>query len=276
MPHVTVPNRTKYFRGSPQRLTIKHLKPTNTHTESLHGTDGQEKNPCDEARDYWENREGRWVRVHSIARRTLFDPMHDEQPFCQNLTERRRTTVRFLGQHSEMMIDDTWPQAGEMRSLWKGTTEFWTDDMPQDDTWEANRHHSHILPLFRSHLTRDTAAMFPSLQNTVTSTEHECRDPHLPAVSHTENAEEEGDAWFWCCQNYTACTAPTTTPPVPQNLNDRIPAKGCRRLLVRPRVKGTGKGNTCQLCGAIISDKGEITETNKAIQRKLVLSKEEK
>ena len=91
-----------------------------------------------------------------------------------------------------MMIDDTWPQAGEMRSLWKGTTEFWTNDMPQDDTWEPNRHHSHILPLFNSHLARDTAAMFPLLQKTVTSTEHECRDLHLPAVSHTENAEEEG------------------------------------------------------------------------------------
>ena len=85
-----------------------------TDTESLHGTDGQEKNPSDEARDYWENREGRWVRVHGIARRTLHDPMHDEQPFCQNLTERRRTTVRFLGQQSEMTIDDTWPQVSEM------------------------------------------------------------------------------------------------------------------------------------------------------------------
>ena len=90
------------------------------------------------------------------------------------------------------MIDDTWPQAGEMRSLWKGTTEFWTNDMPQDDTWEANRHHCHILPLFRSHLTRDTAAMFPLLQNPVASTENECRDPRLPVVSHTENAEEAG------------------------------------------------------------------------------------
>ena len=34
--------------------------------------------------------------------------------------------------------------------------------------------------------------MFPLLQNPVASTEHECRDPHLPAVSHTENAGEEG------------------------------------------------------------------------------------
>ena len=86
-----------------------------TGTESLHGTDGQKKNPCDEARDHWENRKGRWVRVHGIARRTLFDPKHDEQP------ERRRTTVRFLGQQCEMTID-TWPQVVEMRTLWKGTT----------------------------------------------------------------------------------------------------------------------------------------------------------
>ena len=78
------------------------LETDSTYTEFLHGTDGQEKNPCYEARDYWENSEGRW---------TLFDPMHDEQPFCHNLTERRRTTVKFLGQQSEMLIDDTWPQA---------------------------------------------------------------------------------------------------------------------------------------------------------------------
>ena len=57
---------------------------------------------------------------------------------------------------------------------------------------EPNRHHSHILPLFRSHLTRETAVMFPLFQNPVALTEHECRDPHLPVVSHTENAEEEG------------------------------------------------------------------------------------
>ena len=65
--------------------TSDHRAPEtdSTDTESLHGTDGQEKNPCDEARDYWENREGRWERVHGIARRTLFDPMHDEQPFAR-------------------------------------------------------------------------------------------------------------------------------------------------------------------------------------------------
>ena len=50
-------------------------------------------------------------------------------------------------------------------------------------------------------------------------------------------------------------------------VNDRIPAKGCRHLLAKPWTNGTGKGTTCQLCGAIISDKGEITGTSKSIRR---------
>ena len=59
------------------------------YTEFLYGTDGQEHNICGEARDHWENREGRWVRMHSIDSRTLFEPMHDEQLSCLNLTERK-------------------------------------------------------------------------------------------------------------------------------------------------------------------------------------------
>ena len=163
-----------------------------TDTESQYGTDVQEQNPCDETPDYWDNMEGRWVRVHGIARRTLFDPMHDEQPFCQDLTARRRTTIQFFGQQSEMTIDDTWPQTGEMRSLWKGTTEFWTRDMPQDDTWTPNRHHSDILPLFRNHLTRNAVAMSPSPVDRVVQAEHERRDSHLHAVPRTEDAEKKG------------------------------------------------------------------------------------
>ena len=63
--------------------------------------------------------------------------------------------------------------------------------MKQDDTWESNRHHSNIFPLFRNHLTRNAVAMFPLPPNPFASSEHECRDPHLPAVSHTEDAEEK-------------------------------------------------------------------------------------
>ena len=39
---------------------------------------------------------------------------------------------------------------------------------------------------------------------------------------------------------------------------------------------GTAKGNTCQLCGAIINDKGEITGTSKSTQRKLVSDEEKR
>ena len=184
MPLATARDRIKY---SPET--------DSTDTDSQYGTGGQEQNPCDGTRDLWENMEGRWVRVHGMARRTLFDPMHDEQPFCQDLTERRRTTVKFVGQQSEMTIDDTWPQKGEMRSLWKGTSEIWRRDMPQDVTWKPNRHHSHIIPLFRNHLTRNAVAMPHSLVNTVAQAECERRDSHLPAVSH--RGCRKGNAWFW-------------------------------------------------------------------------------
>ena len=158
-----------------------------------------------EARDYWENRKGRWVR-------------DDEQPFCQDLTERRRTTVRFLGQQSEVTIDDTWPRVGEMRSLWKGTTEFWTNDMPQDDTWEANRHHSHIIPFFRNHVTRNAVAMFPPPPNPVVSTERGCRDSRLPAVPHTEDAEEKGRRVVLEMSELSNVYSSHHDPPVPQSL----------------------------------------------------------
>ena len=84
-----------------------HSWTDSTDTEYLYGTDGQEKNTCDEARDYWEKQrrtmgESTWYRqtdnIRPNARRTAF---------CQDFTERRRTTVRFLGQQSEMTIDDT-------------------------------------------------------------------------------------------------------------------------------------------------------------------------
>ena len=202
--------------------------------------------------------------------------MHDEQPFCQDLAERRRTTVRFLGQQSEVTIDDTCPQAGEMRSLWKGITEYGTDDMPQDATWRPNRHHSNIILLFRNHVTRNAVAMFPPPPSPVISLSMGTEIPVCPLCHTPRMSVRKGDAWFWGCQNHPTCTAPTTTnPPVPQNLktlllkqqtqavNDKIPAKGCRHLLVKPWANGTGKGNTCQLCGAITNDKGEITGTSK-------------
>ena len=188
---VTVRDWTKYIRGSSPHLTTEHQTLTTPTQNPCMERMDQEKNPCDEARDNWETRKGRWVRVHGIARRTLFEPMHDEQPFCSNLTERRRTTVRFLGHRSEVTIDDTWPQAGEMRNLWKGITEFWTDDMSQDATWRPNRHHSNIIQLFRNHVTQNAVAMFPPPPSPVISIEHGYRDSRLSAVPHTENVEEK-------------------------------------------------------------------------------------
>ena len=178
-----------------------------------------------------------------------------------------------------MTIDDTWPQAGEMRSLWKGTTDFGTKDMPQDDTWKPNRHHSNILPLFRNHLTRNAVAMFPPPPNPVASTEHGCQDPHLPAVPHTEDAEEKGRrAVLGMSELSNVYSSHHDDPGASESqdaaavaaniaVNNRILAKGCRHLMVKPWANGTVKGNTCQLCGAIINDKGEITGTSKSIQK---------
>ena len=57
-----------------------------------------------------------------------------------------------------------------------------------------------------------------------------------------------------------------------QAVHDKIPAKGCRHLLVKTWANGTEKGTTCQLCGAIINDKGGITGTKKSIQRRLTIT----
>ena len=120
------------------------------------------------------------------------------------------------GQQSEMKIDDTWPQKGEMRIFWNSTTEIWTKDLSKDDTWQPNEHTSQQHFFFAFYLTRNAVAMFPLILNLVASTEHECRGPICP-LCHTPR--RKGDAWFCGCQNYPTCTIPTTwTPPVPLNL----------------------------------------------------------
>ena len=136
-----------YIRTSPQHLTGCHQTLFSPTLHLSMTRMGQETKPCDETRNFWENREGTmgestWYRTtgHYSTQCT------GEQPFCQDLTERRRTTVRFLGQQSEVTIDDTWPRVGEMRSLWKGTTEFWTNDMPQDDTWRTQQTSQQYTP----------------------------------------------------------------------------------------------------------------------------------
>ena len=125
--------------------------------------------------------------------------------------------------------------------------------------------------------------MPPSLVNIVALADHERRDSHLSVVSHTEDAEEKGRRVVLGLQELSnVYSTHFATHLVPQHLkmlrfkqqtqavNDRIRAKGCRHFLVKPWADGTGKGNTCQMCGAIISDKGEITGTSKTIQRRLM------
>ena len=115
------------------------------------------------------------------------------------------------------------------------------------------------------------------------------RFPFARCATHRGCLGGRGTRGFGVARIYPKCTAPTTTtPPVPQNLktlllkqqahavNERIPAKGCRHLLVKPLANGTGKGNKCQLRGVNINDKGEITGTSKSVQRKLVNDEEKR
>ena len=99
--------------------------------------------------------------------------------------------------NAERRLSNSWDNRARWRSLWKGTAEFLTRDMPQHDTWRPNRHHSNILPLFRNHLTRNAVAMPPSLVNPVAQAyKHERRDSHLSVVSHTRMPRRIGDVWF--------------------------------------------------------------------------------
>ena len=125
--------------------------------------------------------------------------------------------------------------------------------------------------------------MFPPPPSPIISVEHGYRDSRLSAVSHTENAKEKrrrvvlgmSELSNVCSPNHYEPSSTTESQDVllkqqTQAVNDRTPAKGCRHLPVNPWVNGTGKGNTCQLCGAVTNDKGEITGTSKSVQRKLV------
>ena len=73
--------------------------------------------------------------------------------------------------------------------------------MPQDDTWKPNRHHTNMQ-------TFDSCGLNMSGETLICPL---CRTLRMP--------RRKGDVWFWGCQNYPTCTAPTTaTPPVPLNL----------------------------------------------------------
>ena len=118
VPPATARDRTRYIRGSPQHLTTEHQKliaPTlNLSMERM----DRRKTPAMKR-----------VRVHVSP-----DGRYSTQ--CTTNSHCARTSLD-AGQQNEMTIDDTWPRTGEMRSLWMCTTEFWTNDMPQDDTWQT-------------------------------------------------------------------------------------------------------------------------------------------
>ena len=61
--------KNKNICGSPPHRTTEHQKLTTPTQNPCMERMDQRKIPCDEERDYWENRKGRWVGVHGIARR---------------------------------------------------------------------------------------------------------------------------------------------------------------------------------------------------------------
>ena len=158
---------------------------------------------------------------------------------------------------------------GEMRSFWKGTTEL------EDTTYATRRH------LGTQQTSQQHDAALVSSTKTVAQAEHGRRDSPWTVLSHSEDADEKGSFGLariiqrvhhpprrplLCHGTSKCCCLKQQT----QAVNDRIPAKGCRHLLVKPWANGTGKRTMCQLCGAIINDNGEIPGTRKSIQRRLV------
>ena len=196
--------------------------------------------------------------------------------FFRTSLKRRRTTGRFLGQQSEVTIDDAWPQAGEMRSLWKGITElFGTDDMLQDATWRPNRHHSNIIPLFRNHVTQNAVAMFPPPPNPVISIEHGYRDSRLSAVPHTEDAEEKGRrvvlemselSNVYSSHHYEPYGTTESQDAATEAADPSCQRQDTSEGMSTPPGQPLGKW--------ITNDKGEITETSNSVQRKLVTDDE--
>ena len=122
--------------------------------------------------------------------------------------------------------------------------------------------------------------MFPPPPNPVASTEHGCRDSHLPAVPHTEGAEEKGRRVVLGMSElshvYSSHHHEPSDTTESQDAATEAADPSCQRQDTSEGMSGKwhGKGNTCQLCGAITNDKGEITGTSKSVQRKLVTDEE--
>ena len=165
---------------------------------------------------------------------SFFLRMHDEHPFCQKHTERRRTTVKFLGQQNEMTIDDTKPHTGETRSLWK-------------------------VVLHLGHIRRES---------------------HMSVVSHTEDAEERGrrvvlgfpelsNVYSTHHDDSSCATTPQDAAVEASKPGPSTTGFQRRDAVIKPSAMAREREARAN-CGAIISDKGDITGTSKAIQRRLM------
>ena len=105
---------------------------------------------------------------------------------------------------------------GEMRRLWKGTTEFGTRDLPPDDTWKTNRHHSAMKQLFRDHSNQAIGVEHPIFEDTAVKFVHEQRRSSLPVMSCFKDSQRERETRGGLAS--TILRAPTTTtPPVLQH-----------------------------------------------------------
>ena len=87
----TARDRTKYIRGSPQHLTTEHQKliasTLNLRTERMDKRKTLAMKRETTGRTERDDGESTWHRQTD----TISTPMHDEQLFCQDFTERRRT-----------------------------------------------------------------------------------------------------------------------------------------------------------------------------------------
>ena len=86
-------------------------------------------------------------------------------------------------------------------------------------------------------------------------------------MSHIENAEEEGRCVVLGLPKLNSVYNTHDDFSGATESQRQDPGEGMSSPVGHTPSEWYGKGNTCQLCGAIINDKGEITEINKSIQR---------
>ena len=135
------------------------------------------------------------------------------------------------------------------------------DKRRQDDTWKPNRHHSNMLRSFAIIRLETQLPWSLHLRILLPRLSMGAWDSHLPAVPHTEDAEEQGrrvvlemsELSNVYSSHHDDPSGATESPDAAAEAANPS-SKGCRHLLVKSWANGTGKANTC----------------SKSIQRKLV------